>query len=124
MFLPVQLESFFDRHPQVHVRLAAMVELCGAMRKVEACNLTFADFERHDSHLVVRIAESKTDTNASGSQFFCLKDDEFPKRCPVRMFDEYLAELKRCSIPFEGKFLFSYSSFPFTLFRPILSPIP
>ena len=107
VFSREQLENFFDRHPRVNVRLATMIELCGAMRKVEACNLTFSDIERHDSHLVVRIAESKTDTNASGFQFYCLKDDRFPQRCPVRMYDQYIADLKRCGIPLEGiSFLF------------------
>ena len=46
VFTRAQIEDFLDRSGKLHVNLAILIELCGAMRKVEACSLLFSDFTR------------------------------------------------------------------------------
>ena len=103
VFSRAQIEDFLDRYPQVHVKLAVLVELCGAMRKVEACSLTFSDFQRYDTHLVVRIEQKQNGHEPLRIPFFCMRDDGFPQRCPVRLYDEYISELKKFRVILEGE---------------------
>ena len=56
----------------------------------EATSLLFGDVTRFESHLVVRITESKTDQGASGHSFFAAACSD-KSICPVALFDKYKA---------------------------------